>query len=140
MSFRSSSFSEFGEVSAVVLVRILIRLTFLPRQLLGLFRQHLVDKQFGVVEVARALQDTDAANFITGAFARRDQLQRRALFFFQRIVVQEADADMARFTAGGVARRGDTGFRVLGDVSVELFKIIESLIVPPQLGEGRRAV
>ena len=51
--------------------------------------------------------------------------------------MQEADAD-GRFTAGGVAGRGDTGLRVLGDVSVKLFEIIESLIVPPQLGEGRQ--
>lgn len=41
-------------------------------------------------------------------------------------------------TAGGVARRQTVRFRVPGDVSVELFKIIESLIVPPQLGEGRQ--
>jgi hypothetical protein len=35
--------------------------------------------------------------------------------------MQEADAD-GGFAAGGVTRRGDTGFGVLRDVGVELFK------------------
>lgn len=48
----------------------LIGFTFLPRQLLRVFRQYPVNEQFGVIEVTRAFQDADTADFITGTFAR----------------------------------------------------------------------
>ncbi|MNP17431.1 hypothetical protein D3C76_1098620 [compost metagenome] len=51
--------------------------------------------------------------------------------------MQEADAD-GGFTARGVTRRGNTGFGVLGDVAVELLQVVEGLIFPPQLDEGRQ--
>ena len=74
----------------------------LPGGFLPFFGKRPIDEQFGVIEVARALENADAAQLIAGAFARYDQLQRRALVFLQGVIVEEADAD-CRFTAGGVA-------------------------------------
>jgi hypothetical protein len=51
--------------------------------------------------------------------------------------MQETDADR-RFTAGGVARRGNAGLGVLRNVGVQLLEVIERLIVSPQLGKGRQ--
>ena len=51
--------------------------------------------------------------------------------------MQETDAD-SRFATGGVTRRGNAGFGVLGDVGVELFQVVKGLIFPPQLGKGRQ--
>ena len=42
--------------------------------------------------------------------------------------MQEADADR-RFTAGGVARRGNAGLGILRDVGVQLLEVIEGPVV-----------
>ena len=51
--------------------------------------------------------------------------------------MQEADTDSG-FTTGGVTRRGNTGFGVLGDIAVEFFQVIECLIGAPQLVKCRQ--
>ena len=107
----------------------------LPGGFLPFFGKRPIDKQFGVIEVARALENADAAQLIAGAFARYDQLQRCALVFLQGVIVEEADANR-RFTAGGVARRGYAGFGVLRDVRVQLFEVIEGFVFAPELDEG----
>ena len=86
-------------------VRRNLELLRLRAQRLRLRRQRPVVELLRVVQVARALDDRQRADFVAGAFARRDALHRKAGLRLGDDVVDERDARERLAARGRLDRR-----------------------------------